>query len=257
LFVKNYLFNIEKTIDLNLNTSLFNLFLIDIETVPCFPGFEQLPDEFKILWADKISKTVPENLSLEDSYLLRAGILAEFGKIVCISAGYFYQNSDGETCIKVKSISGEDEKEILHNFIQIVNSFQKLNKTFQFAGHNIREFDIPYICRRLLINNIPLPSYLQIHGAKPWEVEMVDTLQWWKFGDYKNYISLDLLANVLNIPTSKGDMDGSKVRSVYYDDKDLERISCYCEKDVIVVANVILRFKNLPLLTNECIQIVK
>lgn len=242
---------------MNLNTSLFNLFLIDIETVPCFQRFEQLPDEFKILWADKISKTVPETLSLEDSYLLRAGILAEFGKIVCISAGYFFQNSNNEICFKVKSICCEEEKDILNNFIQIVNSFQKRNNNFQFGGHNIREFDIPYICRRLLINNIPLPSYLQIHGAKPWEIEMVDTLQWWKFGDYKNYISLNLLANVLGVPTSKGEMDGSKVRDVYYEDKDMNRISTYCEKDVIVVANVILRFKNLPLLSNECIQFVK
>ena len=110
----------------------------------------------KILWADKISKTVPENLSPEDSYLLRAGILAEFGKIVCISTGYFYEDANKNVCFKVKSICCDDEKEILQNFLQITNSFHKPNNRFQFAGHNIREFDIPYICRRLLINNIPL-----------------------------------------------------------------------------------------------------
>jgi hypothetical protein len=135
-----------------------------------------LPDQFKILWADKISKTVPENLSLEDSYLLRAGILAEFGKIVCISAGYFYEDANKNICFKVKSICCDDEPEILHNFLQIASSFYKKNNRFQFAGHNISEFDMPYICRRLLINNMPLPPYLQIHGAKPWEIEMVDTL---------------------------------------------------------------------------------
>ena len=242
---------------MNTITSLFNLLFIDIETVPCFQSFELLPDEFKILWADKISKTVPENLSPEDSYLLRAGILAEFGKIVCISVGYFYEDANKNICFKVKSICSNDEKEILQNFLQITNSFYKPHNRFQFVGHNIREFDIPYICRRLIINNFPLPAYLQIHGAKPWEIEMVDTLQWWKFGDYKNYISLNLLANVLNIPTSKGDMDGSKVREVYYIEKNLERISTYCEKDVIVVANVILRFKNMPLLIEENIQIIK
>ena len=145
----------------------------------------------------------------------------------------------------------------MQNFLQITNSFTKIHTRFQFAGHNIREFDIPYICRRLLINNMELPPYLQLHAAKPWEIDMIDTLQWWKFGDYKNYISLNLLANVLNVPTSKGDMDGSKVRDVYYNEKDIERISAYCEKDVIVVANIILRFKNLPLLTDEYIQIVK
>jgi len=242
---------------LNITTSLFNLLLIDIETVPCYQRFELLPDEIKILWADKISKTVPENLSLEDSYLLRAGILAEFGKIVCISVGYFYEDQLSNVCFKVKSICGFDEQEILHNFLQIANAFNKINNRFQFAGHNIKEFDIPYICRRLIINNIPLPNYLQFHGAKPWEIEMVDTLQWWKFGDYKNYISLNLLASILNIPSSKGDMDGSKVREVFYDEKNLERISTYCEKDVIVVANVILRFRNMCLLTDENIHIIK
>ena len=236
---------------------MFNLLLIDIETVPCYQRFELLPDEIKILWADKISKTVPENLSLEDSYLLRAGILAEFGKIVCISVGYFYEDQLSNVCFKVKSICGFDEQEILHNFLQIANAFNKINNRFQFAGHNIKEFDIPYICRRLIINNIPLPNYLQFHGAKPWEIEMVDTLQWWKFGDYKNYISLNLLASILNIPSSKGDMDGSKVREVFYDEKNLERISTYCEKDVIVVANVILRFRNMCLLTDENIHIIK
>jgi hypothetical protein len=242
---------------LNIPFSLFNLLLIDIETVPCYHRFEIVPDDIKILWADKISKTVPENLTLEDSYLLRAGIMAEFGKIVCISAGYFYEDVNKNICFKVKSICCEEEKEILHNFLQITNSFCKAHNRFQFAGHNIREFDVPYICRRLLINSIELPSYLQLHGAKPWEIDMVDTLQWWKFGDYKNYISLNLLANILNVPTSKGDMDGSKVRNVYYDEKDLNRISTYCEKDVIVVANIILRFKNLPLLSEDNIQIIK
>jgi hypothetical protein len=216
-----------------------------------------LPKEWKSLWVDKISKTVPENISPEESYLLRAGILAEFGKVICISTGYFYENANKEICLKIKSIFGDDEKTLLQSFLQITDAFYKVNNRFQFAGHNIREFDVPYICRRLLINNIDLPYYLQLHGAKPWEIEMVDTLQWWKFGDYKNYISLNLLANVLDIPTSKGDMDGSKVRDVYYNDNDLERIKVYCEKDVVVVANVILRFKNMSLLKDNCVAIVK
>ena len=216
-----------------------------------------LPKEWKLLWLDKISKTMPENISAEDSYLLRAGILAEFGKIICISTGYFYENADKKTCLKIKSIFGDDEKALLESFIKITDAFYKINNRFQFAGHNIREFDVPYICRRLLINNMPLPYYLQFHGAKPWEIEMVDTLQWWKFGDYKNYISLDLLATVLDIPTSKTDMDGSKVRDVYYEDKDLERIRVYCEKDVVVAANVVLRFKHLPILEEGCVAIVK
>ncbi|MEP6466832.1 MAG: ribonuclease H-like domain-containing protein [Parafilimonas sp.] len=200
---------------------------------------------------------MPETTSYEDSYLLKAGIMAEFGKIVCISAGYFYEDQNKNVCFKVKSFCCDDEQQILNDFLQTTNSFYKRNSRFQFGGHNVKEFDVPYICRRLLINNIPLPQYLHLHGAKPWEIEMADTLQWWKFGDYKNYISLHLLANILNVPTSKGDMHGSKVRAVYYDEKDLNRISTYCEKDVIVVANVILRFKNMPLLAEENIQFIK
>ena len=142
--------------------------------------------------------------------MLKAGIMAEFGKVMCISTGYFYEDINKNICFKVKSICGDDEKEILQSFLQITNSFNK-----------------------------------------------IDTLQWWKFGDYKNYISLNLLANILNVPTSKGDIDGSKVRDVYYEERNLERISTYCEKDVIVVANVILRFKNMPLLDAANVQIVK
>jgi len=216
-----------------------------------------LPREWKSLWFDKISKTMPENISVDESYLLRAGILAEFGKIICISTGYFYENADKKICLKIKSIFGDDEKVLLQAFLQITDAFYKVSNRFQFACHNIREFDIPYICRRLLINHMELPYYLQLQGAKPWDIEMVDTLQWWKFGDYKNYISLNLLATVLNIPTSKTDMDGSKVREVYYEEKDLERIRVYCEKDVVVAANVILRFKSFPLLEDGCVAIVK
>ena len=130
------------------------------------------------------------------------------------------------------------------------------NRQFQFAGHNIKEFDIPYICRRLLINRLPLPEYLQLHDKKPWEVKMFDTLNWWKFGDNKNYVSLHLLANVLGIPSSKSDIDGSMVQDVYYKDHDLPRIAAYCQRDVVVTANVILRFLDKPLLEEDKVVVV-
>jgi 3'-5' exonuclease len=132
----------------------------------------------------------------------------------------------------------------------------KYNKQFQFAGHNIKEFDIPYICRRMLINQIALPEYLQLHDKKPWETKMFDTLNWWKFGDNKNYTSLNLLANVLNVPTSKTDIDGSMVQDVYYKEKNLKRIVEYCQRDVVTTANIILRFHNKTLLTESNIVIV-
>lgn len=241
---------------MNNELSVYDLLMIDIETVPQYPEYAQLPDVWKSLWIDKISKTVPENISPEDSYLQRAGILAEFGKVICISTGYFLQDENKILSLRLKSIFGSDEKLLLQAFIDIMNKLHKHNKNFQFAGHNIREFDIPYLCRRMLINNIALPSYFNLHGAKPWEVRMIDTLQWWKFGDYKHYTSLHLLANVLGVPTSKTDINGADVQHVYYKEKNLQRIVDYCQRDVVVVANLILRFKNMPLLSEENITIV-
>jgi len=240
----------------NYGPSIYDLLLIDIETVPQYQDYLQLTEVWQSLWCDKISKIMPENFSPEECYLQRAGILAEFGKVICISTGYFINDKDNELVLRVKSIYGDDEKLLLESFKDLMDKMYKHNKHFEFAGHNIREFDIPYLCRRILINELQLPAPLQIHGAKPWEVKMVDTLQWWKFGDYKNYISLNLLANVLNVPTSKTDMDGSMVQHVYYKENNLPRIVEYCQRDVVVVANVILRFKNLPLLKEENITIV-
>jgi 3'-5' exonuclease len=234
---------------------LSNLLLLDIETVPQQPSFNLLESDWQSLWIDKISKTVPENFSPEESYR-KAGILAEFGKIICISTAFFYENDNKQIQLRVKSIYGDDEKEILEKFIILCDKVYQHNKHFQFAGHNIKEFDIPYICRRLLINHMALPEYLQLHDKKPWEVKMFDTLNWWKFGDNKNYVSLHLLASVLNIPTSKTDMDGSKVQDVYYQEKNLLRIVEYCQKDVIVTANIILRFQNIALLKEEDIIFV-
>ena len=228
-----------------------NLLLLDIETVPMVQNFDELNETWQQLWIDKISKSLPENTLPNDSWKMRGGIMAEFGKIVCISTGYFYEDENRNKCFKIKSISGEDETQLLKDFTPVCVKFFKLNKNFIFGGHNIREFDIPYICRRMLINNLPLPEYLWLHEKKPWEIKMFDTLTWWKFGDNKNYTSLNLLANVLNIPTSKTDIDGSMVQDVYYNNKDLPRIVAYCQKDVIVVANIILKFKNLPLLKDE------
>lgn len=236
---------------------LSDLFLIDIETVPQVSSIDELSDEGRKLFFDKISKTMPENFDEEEMYMRKAGILAEFGKVICISAGFFYKDKAGRICLRIKSISGKDEKNILKEFIEIADRFFRHKNKLQFAGHNIREFDVPFLCRRMVINQIPLPYYMHIHGAKPWEISMTDTLQLWKFGDYKNYISLHLLANILGIPTSKDDIDGSMVQQVYYKENNLPRIVNYCQKDVVVVAQVIQRFKNLPLIEPENIFVVE
>lgn len=235
--------------------NLFDLLIIDIETVPKVPSFENLSENWKELWIEKVSKTMPE-LDSQDSFKKKAGILAEFGKIICISVAYFLENEKKELCLKVKNVSGHNEKEVLEGFIKITNQFQKKFKQFQFAGHNIREFDIPFICRRMIVNQISLPEYFKLQEKKPWEIKMLDTLSWWKFGDYKNFTSLHLLANVLGIPTSKIDMDGSQVQEVYYVENNLNRIVEYCNLDVQVVANIILRFKNVDILTADKIKTV-
>ena len=236
---------------------LSNLFLLDIETVPQFEDYDLLSPSWQTLWNDKISKTVPENTPPKESYKQRGGILAEFGKIVCISTAFFFDDKEGRTSLRVKSIYSEDEKEVLLSFVLLCDKVYARNPDFQFAGHNIKEFDIPYICRRMIVNGVSLPEYLQMYERKPWEVKMFDTLNWWKFGDYKNYISLHLLANVLGIQTSKTDMDGSMVQDVYYKEKNLRRIADYCERDVIVTANVVLRFLNLPILSDNAVIIVQ
>ena len=234
-----------------------DLLVIDIETVPGVPQFAELSPEFQALWIAKISKTVPENTSAEESYTQRAGILAEFGKIICISTAYFYIDEHRKQCLKVKTIAGHNENEILTNFADVCNKFQQAKTSFCFAGHNIKEFDIPYICRRMIVNNVPLPPCLQLHNKKPWEVKMFDTLHHWRFGDHKNYITLNLLAAVLGVPTSKTDIDGSMVQEVYYNEKNLQRIVDYCQRDVIATANIILKFKNQPLLNNDNVSIVE
>ncbi|MFY8127156.1 MAG: ribonuclease H-like domain-containing protein [Chitinophagaceae bacterium] len=235
-----------------------DLLILDIETVPMVQEFSQLTNNWQTLWQEKNSRYLEdESISLEQSWKKRGGILSEFGKIVCISTAYFYEDDKHELHLKIKSIYSHNEKELLQQFIELCNKMYKINKNFWFAGHNIREFDIPFICRRILINGLQLPEYLWLHDRKPWETKMLDTLSWWRFGDNKNYTSLHLIANCLNIATSKDDIDGSQVQHVYYAENNLERIVTYCQKDVAVVAKIILHFKGLPIIKDDNIVIVK
>ena len=239
--------------------ALENLFVIDIETVSEKEHFHLLDDEWKELWTEKIRKNLPPDTSAEDYYPMRAAILAEFAKVACISFGYFKkENNDpmaGGWQFRIKSLCSENEKELLSQFIETLKQLH-VNHNWIFTGHNIKEFDVPFLCRRMLINNIPIPSYIDFQNMKPWETPVLDTLHLWRFGDYKHYTSLKLLAAVLGVPSPKDDIDGSQVGDVYWKEKDLERISIYCEKDVATVANVILRFKGLPLLKEDQIVFV-
>lgn len=236
------------------NVLLNNLILIDIETVSEKSDFQKLDEHWKKLWEDKVKKTLPENTSVEDFYEQRAGVMAEFSKIVCISIGYFKKDINWQ--LRIKSFCGHDEKELLQNFITTITQMEATNNKWCFTGHNIKEFDIPFLCRRLLINDLSIPNYLDFQNMKPWETNIIDTFQYWRFGDYKNYTSLNLLAASLGVPSPKDDIDGSMVGKIYWQENDCDRIVKYCQKDVVTVGNIILKFKNMPLLTEEQIIIV-
>lgn len=232
---------------------------IDIETVPQQQSFQLLDETWQSLFLQKNEKFIQdEQLSYEEAYNQKAGILSEFGKIICISIGYLsFDKSSGKRLLKIKNITHDNEKIILNNFISIVETFAQKSPSFKFVGHNIKEFDIPYICRRLIVHGMPLPTFLPAYDAKPWETNCIDTLHWWRFGDYKSYISLNLLAHVLNVPTSKTDISGSDVRNVYYESNDLQRIATYCAKDVWVVANLYLRYTQQTLITEDAVCVVE
>lgn len=232
-----------------------DILFIDIETVPQHPDFSELPEHFQHLWDKKSSYFRNEDQLAADVYE-RAGIYAEFGKIICISAGAIIQKN-GERFYKVKSYHDTDEKKLLSEFNNMIEKFTS-NPGKKLCAHNGQEFDYPYISRRTLINGLKIPRILDISGAKPWEIKdrLLDTLQLWKFGDYKNYTSLDLLCAVFKIPTPKDDIDGSQVAQVYYKEGDLDRIIRYCEKDTLALTNLLLRYKGEPIIPLENMLIV-
>jgi uncharacterized protein YprB with RNaseH-like and TPR domain len=237
-----------------------DLIIIDIETASFSPTYERLEDDWRTLWQEKVQYSLPEGITADEFYPKRAGVMAEFAKIICISMAYF--SKEQNLRMRVKSFYGHDEKQILQDFITTINKIESLNSRWCFAGHNIKEFDIPFICRRLLINYLPIPRYLDFQNMKPWETNIVDTFQYWRFGDYKNFTSLKLLAAAMGIPSPKDDIDGSMVGDLYWKGTEeeraanLKRIAVYCQKDVITTGNIFLRFKNIPPLSNEDIEIV-
>ncbi|HKO80784.1 MAG TPA: ribonuclease H-like domain-containing protein [Chitinophagaceae bacterium] len=231
-----------------------NILFLDIETVPQYPSYRELPESWKTLWDIKAGYLIrnKEDETFETVYP-RAGIYAEFGKIVCISCG-FLQGAADQKKIVLKSFAGDNEQLLLHEFAEMLKKWSGTEPRF-LCGHNGKEFDFPYLCRRMIINNIPIPSILNISGKKPWEVNHLDTMDLWKFGDFKSYTSLNLLAHSLGITTPKDDIDGSMVWEVYWKDKNLDRIITYCQKDVVTVAQVLLRMMGESLIRPENIEI--
>jgi len=235
------------------NFSGNNILFLDIETAPQYPGYQALPPEWKELWDIK-SNTLSKyhEGQTNESLYPRAGIYAEFGKIICISCGVLQGNGDQRKLI-IKSFCCEDEKDLLRQFADMLNKWSP-GEPKQLCAHNGKEFDFPYLCRRLVINQLSIPAILNVTGKKPWEVTHLDTMELWKFGDFKSFTSLNLLAYTLGIPTPKDDIDGSMVGDVYWVEKNLSRIVTYCQKDVITVAQVLLRLNEQPLLKEENIE---
>jgi 3'-5' exonuclease len=221
-----------------------DVLFLDIETVPVMPGFNGLSPSLQALWDKKSTSFRKEEQSAAEVYQ-RAGIYAEFGKVICISAGMVREKNPYS--FRLKSYYGDDEKTILSEFSDMLSKLSA-NREIQLCAHNGKEFDYPYMARRMVINGIAIPGILNNAGKKPWEVKLLDTMELWKFGDFKSYTSLDLLTTVLGIPSPKDDIDGSMVADIYWKENDLKRIVTYCEKDVLAVAQVLFRFMNLPLI---------
>lgn len=224
------------------NINIEDVLFLDIETAPLTYRYNDLNNEFKKLWDTKFRYAEE---SPEDMYI-KAGIYAEFAKVICISVGIV---TKGRT-YKTKSFYGDDEKKLLADFFDLLTTHYNQDK-HMLCAHNGKEFDFPFICRRALINGLKLPLILDIAGKKPWEVKHLDTMELWKFGDYKSYTSLTLLAAAFGIPTPKDDIDGSQVAKVYWEEKNLERIVTYCQKDVLTVAQLFLRYKGEPMIQPE------
>lgn len=231
---------------------LSKIIFLDIETVPLVYNHNELDKKTSSLWDKKSHYYQKQGITAEEAYQ-KAGIFAEFGKVVCISVAYLVKSKQGLK-LRLTSFYGHDEKQILENFNQLLN--KTLKKNYLLCAHNGKEFDFPFLARRILINGLKLPEQLRLAGKKPWEVPHLDTMELWRFGDYKNYTSLDLLAHTFNIPTPKANLDGSKIAYTYYEEKDLKKIVEYCSRDVVAVAQLFLRFSGKELIHEENIEMV-
>ena len=225
---------------------LSNILFVDIETASGSPSYHDIDQRLKYHWDRKAGfLNNPEELSTDELYTERAGIFAEFGRIVTIAVGYMVKTREGEWSLRVKAFASTEEDSILNQFKQLlVSKFD--TESLKLCAHNGREFDFPYICRRMLIQGIPIPKILDVGNMKPWEIPIIDTMNMWKFGDRKNFTSLDLLATLFDVETSKDDIDGSDVTRVYHQEQGLDRIAEYCKRDIVVTAQLFLKLKSLP-----------
>jgi 3'-5' exonuclease len=230
-----------------------NVLFLDIETVPAYATYEEVPSHFKALWERKAAH-IKKDVETPEELYQRAGIYAEFGRIICVSTGMLGLQDD-KRVFRLKSFYADNEKDLLADLADLLTRICQ-KREIDLCAHNGKEFDFPYIARRMLINGISLPAILDTSGKKPWETKFLDTLELWKFGDHKHYTSLDLLTAIFGIESPKSDIDGSQVASVYWNDKNLIRIVEYCRRDVIAIAMLLLKFKGEGMLKPEDIVVL-
>lgn len=219
-----------------------HILFLDIETVPGMPSYNTLSERMKHLWDKKAESMKRAENDTPESLYEKAGIFAEFGKIICISTGVIVGGK-----AQIKSFFGHNEKDLLNEFADYLRDLPSRGVRL-LCAHNGKEFDFPWICRRMMINGIRIPDMLNIQGKKPWEIAHIDTMELWKFGDYKNFTSLDLLTELFDIPTPKDDINGADVARVYYEEDDLIRIMLYCQKDVVALMQLLRRLNYMPLI---------
>jgi DNA polymerase elongation subunit (family B) len=234
---------------------LENVLFLDIETVPVTSDYNLLNEHMQELWDKKMAIPVKNEEGSPGELWERGGLYAEFGKIICISAGIFSSLEEPRR-FRIKSFAWDNEADILKGFSGLLGKYRS-GKELHLCAHNGKDFDFPFMARRMVINGIPLPEVLNVAGKKPWEVHFLDTMELWKFGAYRHYTSLDLMAEILDIPNPKEDIDGTQVGKVYYQDRDINRIIRYCEKDVLTVAQILLKLRGESLIPEENVEVIE
>ncbi len=234
---------------------LENVLFLDIETVPVTRDYHMLNQHMQELWDKKMAVPVKNEEGLPEELWEKGGLYAEFGKIICISAGIFSSLEEPRR-FRIKSFAGDIEAEILNGFSRLLEKFRP-GRELHLCAHNGKDFDFPFMARRMIINDITVPGILNVAGKKPWEVHFLDTMELWKFGAYRHYTSLALMAEILGMPNPKDDIDGSQVGRVYYEDGDIDRIVRYCEKDVLTIAQILLKLRGEPLIPEENVEVIE
>lgn len=234
-----------------LRSKIQDVLFLDIETVPLYAEYDELEGMEKYLW-DRTARYINTEEETDSETYAQAGVYAEFGRIVCICVGNIGIDNECEF-LKLRCFYNDDERNLLLEFKSFL---QKLNTATILCAHNGKAFDFPFICRRMLINGIELPEIFVNSENKSSELQHLDTLEFWKFGDYQHFTSLEHLAHLFKLESSKKDIDRGSVQKVYYSQNDPQKIVDYCFNDVVTIAQLLLRFNNQNTIRTENIYYV-